>query len=378
MRQRAAARTWRGRRRLGTLVVFLLAWQRASSAEEETASGDRHPWLDVPAHGVLVHEDYADAAVPPDEAAFPGEEKASDVLRHDDGEGRSDGGGEGDGGGGGNGEICVVVFGTLTRLHKTAKHNQRVLDEMAEMAGSVLSYHFVGGAELGISRSKRTYTAPKDDSAVAATLKEIFPNKTFATTVVPQMKYVSLWYRHKKRSLACYRKLKPRVQAWGDTKMWRINSRQSLTLSALGHHMDGTGGEGQEAPTCRWVVGYRSDFQLGSKFPNLAMKYLFKTEHENSWVNRAFHALVSRTDIFVASRETVAKLQGFDDFIWTKCPVDKRIRREYSGICHPMSKEVKCMDLSSSLERQMGQFFLKKGVKVVTPKELKRGKILNS
>lgn len=271
-----------------------------------------------------------------------------------------------------NRDVCVVIIGTLTRVDKTAEHNRKILDEVVKAAGAgALSHHFVGGSEIATSRQKRTYTTPKDDSSVNDTLRLVFPDTRFTSSVVPQRSYVSLWATQQKRVDACWNKLPP-GQRFLDKRMTPVNSRQSLTLSTLGQAMSGA-----SAPRCGWVIGYRSDFRFGSNFPETAKAFLFKPEHRNSWVNRAFHELVSRTDVFIASRATVAKLAGFDDFIWRKCPVDSRIRREGKARCALRSKSWNCMDLSASLERQLGQFLMDKKVKVVTPSAMQKGSILS-
>jgi hypothetical protein len=48
-----------------------------------------------------------------------------------------------------------------------------------------------------------------------------------------------------------------------------------------------------------------------------------------------------------------AKLKGFDKFLWTKCPVDPRMRRANPKLpCGRLSKTFACMDLSASLARR--------------------------
>ena len=210
---------------------------------------------------------------------------------------------------GGGREMCVVILGTLTRVAQTAEHNLASIDKLAELTGATVSYHFVGGAEIATSRRERTYTQPKDDSSVEATLGAVFPGRKFTTSVVPQDRYESLWPKQKQRLDGCWKNLAGSSR-WGDTKFFPINSRQSLTLSTLGEVMSGEGSR------CGWVVGYRSDFRFGGNFPQTAAQYMFNPEHQGAWINRAFHQLVSRTDVFVASRQTVAKLRGFDDYIW--------------------------------------------------------------
>ena len=203
--------------------------------------------------------------------------------------------------------LCVVVVGTLTRAAEVeAGRNAEVLRRLITTANvTTVTWHFVGGAEVRVPDGDgRTYTAPTSDD-VDAELARAFPGKAFAGRTVQQREYHAAWPEHFRRATRCCDKVKRSgANPWCDEAFFKVNSRQAMTLAALGEYM--RGGDDASRPRCSWVIGYRSDYKFSAGFPTAAAKYLFNPSYADAWINREFDPLVSRTDVFIARRAVVA------------------------------------------------------------------------